>query len=486
MTMKSTWISRVAAAALLLLGHRATQAQTYQQVWADEFTNGIGPSWQFENGGGGWGNNEKQYYQPANATVVNGVLQITARKQTVGGLPYTSSRLKTQGLKDFTYGKLEARIKRPVGQGLWPAFWMLGSNISSVSWPKCGEIDIMEYINTDPKVYGTAHWDSNGHAQYGQSVSTTDDWHVYSVEWTPTYIRWFVDGTKYNEINITNGTGSTEEFQRPFFLLLNLAVAGDWPGQAVDESKLPATMYVDYVRVYQLTNAPATSAITLQAENASVNSGMTAETTTDTGGGQDMGYVDAGDYLVFNNINFPTSGTYTLEYRVASPSGGTVSSDLNAGSIQLGSTAIPATGGWQNWTTVSRTVNVNAGTYNFGVYAQTGGWNINWVRITKVNTTAARTASATAATAAAPASPTLDATQSLGLYPNPVTDQNHLSIGSDLAGSQYQLLDATGQVKGLGTLSAEGLDVSALGAGKYLLLLVTPTQQKLTRSFLKH
>lgn len=481
MTMKSTWISRVAAAALLLLGHRATQAQTYQQVWADEFTTGIGPSWQFENGGGGWGNNEKQYYQPANATVVNGVLQITARKQTVGGLPYTSSRLKTQGLKDFTYGKMEARIKRPVGQGLWPAFWMLGSNISSVSWPKCGEIDIMEYINTDPKVYGTAHWDSNGHAQYGQSVSTTADWHVYSVEWTPTYIRWFVDGTKYNEINITNGTGSTEEFQRPFFLLLNLAVAGDWPGQAVDESKLPATMYVDYVRVYQLTNAPATSAITLQAESASVNSGMTAETTTDTGGGQDMGYVDAGDYLVFNNINFPTSGTYTLEYRVASPSGGTVSSDLNAGSIQLGSTAIPATGGWQNWTTVSRTVNVSAGTYNFGVYAQTGGWNINWVRITKVNTTAARTAGTTAAPP-----PTLAATQSLGLYPNPVTDQNHLSIGSDLAGSQYQLLDATGQVKGRGTLSAEGLDVSALGAGKYLLLLVTPTQQKLTRSFLKH
>jgi beta-glucanase (GH16 family) len=484
MTMKSTWISRVAAAAALLLGHRATQAQTYQQVWADEFTTGIGPSWQFENGGGGWGNNEKQYYQPANATVVNGVLQITARKQTVGGMPYTSSRMKTQGLKDFTYGKMEARIKRPVGQGLWPAFWMLGSNISSVSWPRCGEIDVMEYVNTDPKVYGTAHWDSNGHAQYGQSISTSDDWHVYSVEWTPTYIRWFVDGTKYNEINIANGTGNTEEFQRPFFLLLNLAVAGDWPGQTVDESKLPATMYVDYVRVYQLTNAPTTSAITLQAESANVNSGMTAETTSDTGGGQDMGYVDAGDYLVFNSINFPTSGTYTLEYRVASPSGGTVSSDLNAGSTQLGSTTIPATGGWQNWTTVSRTVSVNAGTYNFGVYAQTGGWNINWVRITKVNTTAARTA-ATSATAAAPTTP-LDATQSLSLYPNPVTNQDHLRIGPELAGSQYQLLDATGQVKARGTLAEDGLDVSALGAGKYMLLLVTPTQQKLTRSFLKH
>jgi hypothetical protein len=362
---------------------------------------------------------------------------------------------------------------------------MLGSNISSVSWPKCGEIDVMEYVNTDPKVYGTAHWDSNGHAQYGQSTTTTDDWHVYSVEWTPTYIRWFVDGTKYNEINITNGTGSTEEFQRPFFLLLNLAVAGDWPGQTVDESKLPATMYVDYVRVYQLTNAPTTSAITLQAESANVNSGMTAETTSDTGGGQDMGYVDAGDYLVFNNINFPTSGTYTLEYRVASPNGGTVSSDLNAGSTQLGSTTIPATGGWQNWTTVSRTVSVNAGTYNFGVYAQTGGWNINWVRITKVASTAARTASATAAVPAPTLAPDASS-NSLSLYPNPVTNQDHLRTGAELAGSQYQLVDATGQVKGRGTLAEDGLDVSALSAGKYMLLLVTPTQQKLTRSFIKH
>ncbi|RZL06360.1 MAG: glycoside hydrolase family 16 protein, partial [Hymenobacter sp.] len=178
--MKITFTSVLSAVALLLLGAPLTsQAQTYQQVWADEFTNGISSSWQFENGGGGWGNNEKQYYQPNNATVVNGQLQITARKQSVGGLPYTSSRLKTQGLKEITFGRIEARIKRPIGQGLWPAFWMLGGNINSVGWPKCGEIDIMEYVNTDPKTYGTAHWDSNGHAKYGQSTATTDDYHVY-------------------------------------------------------------------------------------------------------------------------------------------------------------------------------------------------------------------------------------------------------------------------------------------------------------------
>lgn len=474
---KNATLTALLTAAALLLGRPAAQAQTYQQVWADEFTNGIGASWRFETGGGGWGNNEKQYYQAANATVANGVLQITAKKQSVGGMPYTSARMITQGLKDFTYGKMEARIKRPIGQGLWPAFWMLGSNIGSVGWPKCGEIDVMEYINTDPKVYGTAHWDSNGHAQYGQSTTTTDDWHVYSVEWTPTYIRWFVDGAKYNEMDITNGVGSTEEFQRPFFLLLNLAVAGDWPGQTVDESRLPATMYVDYVRVYQLTNTPAPTATLLQAEAANVNSGMQAETTTDAGGGQDMGYIDAKDYLVFNNINFPTTGTYTLEYRVASPGGGTVSSDLNAGAVQLGNTTIPATGGWQNWATVSRTVTVNAGTYNFGVFAQTGGWNLNWVRITKVAAAARGAQAAPAAVAGSQPSATL--------YPNPATTSVRLEAEAALVGSHYQIVDALGRVQSQGTVGSGGLDVSALRAGTYTLLLVTPEQKRLSRSFSK-
>ncbi|RZL14311.1 MAG: carbohydrate-binding protein [Hymenobacter sp.] len=356
---------------------------------------------------------------------------------------------------------------------MWPAFWMLGGNINSVGWPKCGEIDIMEYINTDPKTYGTAHWDSNGHAQYGQSTATTDDYHVYSVEWTPSYIRWFVDGTKYNELNIANGAGSTEEFQRPFFLLLNLAVAGDWPGQTVDESKLPATMYVDYVRVYQLTNAPATSSVTLQAEAANVNNGMTVEACSE--GGQDMGYIDAGDYLVWNNINFPTSGAYTIEYRVASgASGGTISADLNAGSVQLGNTTIAGTGGWQTWTTVSKTVNVNAGTYNFGIYAQTGGYNLNWVRISKVS--GARTALASTA-ASGPTSATL--------YPNPVVAGERLQTEPELVGSTYQLIDSLGRVVGQGTLNASGLEVSALRPGRYVLLLTTPTQQQVSRGFSK-
>ncbi|OUJ72609.1 carbohydrate-binding protein [Hymenobacter crusticola] len=481
--MKRTFTSLVGAAVLCLLHLTSTRAQTYQQVWADEFNTGISSSWVFETGGGGWGNNEKQYYQRANASVVNGILQITAKKETVGGMPYTSSRMKTQGLKEFKFGKIEARMKLPLGQGLWPAFWMLGSNINTVSWPACGEIDVMEHINAENKVYGTVHWDSNGHAEYGGNLVTTpQDYHVYAVEWEPTYIRWFVDGVKYHEINITNGTGSTEEFQRPFFLLLNLAVAGNWPGQTVDESKLPATMYVDYVRVYQKsgTTTPTPTATLLQAESYGSMNGVQLETTSDTGGGQNVGYIDQGDWMAYSNINFPVSGNYTLEYRVASPSGSTLSSDLNSGSIQLGNTAVPATGGWQTWTTVSRTVYINAGTYSFGVFAQTGGWNLNWIRITPP------AGASTSAVLASPGASKIErASQQLQLYPNPVVDKLHVAA-SDLAlvGSQYQILDAQGRQVSRGVLENGSANVATLPPGMYVLVVQT-NGQPLTQRFIK-
>jgi beta-glucanase (GH16 family) len=225
---------------------------TYQLVWADEFN---GPDintadWNFETGGGGWGNNELQYYKAANASIKNGALVITAKKKLVQGYNYTSARMTTQGKQEFTYGKIEARIKLPLGQGLWPAFWMLGANINTIGWPGCGEIDIMEHINTDNLVYGTMHWNYNGHAYYGTSFSTTPAvYHVYSIEWDATEIRWYVDGSLYLTGNTT--INNTEEFHKPFFILLNLAVGGNWPGQTVDESKLPAKLFIDYVRVYQ-------------------------------------------------------------------------------------------------------------------------------------------------------------------------------------------------------------------------------------------
>lgn len=229
-----------------------TDTGTYQLVWSDEFNgSSINTSvWNFETGGNGWGNNEQEYYQAANAAIENGNLVITAKKETVGSKPYTSSRMTTQGKKEFQYGKIEARIKLPVGQGLWPAFWMLGSNINTVSWPRSGETDIMEHINADSLIYGTLHWDNNGHVQKGDTLrSTPSDYHVYGVQWDASNIQFYVDSTVYGKIDIT--TNSTEEFHQPFFILLNLAVGGNWPGQTIDDKLIPAKMYVDWVRVYQ-------------------------------------------------------------------------------------------------------------------------------------------------------------------------------------------------------------------------------------------
>jgi len=226
----------------------------YQLVWSDEFNgNAVDTtSWNFEIGGQGWGNHEQEYYQPNNATVNDGNLIITGRKEDVGANHYTSSRMTTQGKHEFTYGRIEARIKMPVGQGFWPAFWMLGADIKTVGWPASGETDIMEHINTDSLIYGTLHWDNNGHVQSGDTIaSTPSGYHVYAVEWDASAIRWYVDKTKYHEVNIANNVNSTDEFHQPSFILLNLALGGDWPGQTIDDSKLPAKMYVDYVRVYK-------------------------------------------------------------------------------------------------------------------------------------------------------------------------------------------------------------------------------------------
>jgi beta-glucanase (GH16 family) len=228
----------------------------YSLIWSDEF-NGTSidtSKWVMETGNLHV-NNEKEYYQPQNAAVTNGTLVITAKKETVGGQSYTSARMNTLGKFSMTYGRIEARIKLPLGLGMWPAFWMLGANISTVSWPQCGEIDIMEHINADNVIYGTMHWNVNGHVQYGSTTTTsTGDYHLYAVEWDANSIRWYVDSVLYQTGNIANNINTTGAFHLPFFVLLNLAVAGDFPGKNVDESLLPESMYVDYVRVYKQTN----------------------------------------------------------------------------------------------------------------------------------------------------------------------------------------------------------------------------------------
>ncbi len=238
---------------------------TWVLTWSDEFngSNGSLPDaakWVMETGGNGWGNNELEYYtnRPENAHQQDGNLVITAINESYGGRNYTSARLKTAGLFTQAYGRFEARLKIPAGQGMWPAFWMLGQNIGTAGWPGCGEIDIMENVGFEPsKVHGSAHGPgySGGHPLTGtyalQSGSFSDDFHVFALEWEPSALRFYVDDVLYETHTPADlPAGTTWVFDHPFFLLLNVAVGGSWPGSPNSSTVFPQTMQVDYVRVY--------------------------------------------------------------------------------------------------------------------------------------------------------------------------------------------------------------------------------------------
>jgi beta-glucanase (GH16 family) len=244
-------------------------------AWSDEFNGAAGApvdgaKWVADTGGQGWGNQERQYYTARAENVSldgGGRLVITARAEPsdspyrcwYGVCRYTSARLKTKDRFEPTYGRFEARIRIPRGQGLWPAFWMLGNDIDGVGWPRCGEIDVMENIGREPAmVHGTIHGPGySGASSIGGSYtlaagSLADDYHVFVVEWTPGEIRWLVDETEYRRTTPDNlPPGTTWVFEHPFFLLLNVAVGGVWPGDPDASTVLPQHMLVDYVRVYR-------------------------------------------------------------------------------------------------------------------------------------------------------------------------------------------------------------------------------------------
>ena len=231
----------------------------YTLTWNDEFNgSSLSSDWTQEigNGNWGWGNNELQYYRAQNTSLENGYLIITAKQENFGGKNYTSSRIKTQGNIFHTYGRIDIRAKLPFGQGLWPALWMLGENFSSTGWPSCGEIDIMEMIGgngwNDRTVHGTVHWEDNGHALYGGHNTLTsgrfaDEFHVFSIIWTPSSIKWLRDDIQYHMIDINN----LSAFHNNFFFIFNVAVGGNWPGSPDASTIFPQTMIVDYVRVFQ-------------------------------------------------------------------------------------------------------------------------------------------------------------------------------------------------------------------------------------------
>ena len=212
------------------------------------------------NGSGGWGNNELEYYTNStkNTFVSNGNLIIEARKETMGGQNYTSGRMTTQGKKDFLYGRIDIRAKLPIGQGLWPALWMLGANINTVPWPACGEIDIMEMVGTNPgRTHGTMHWkpvtgfNINKGGSYDISGTFSQQFHVFSLVWKQDMITCLVDDVAFFTFTKADVGAAQYPFNAPEFLLMNVAVGGNWPGPPDANTVFPQRMFVDYVRVFQ-------------------------------------------------------------------------------------------------------------------------------------------------------------------------------------------------------------------------------------------
>jgi beta-glucanase (GH16 family) len=316
-----------------------TAQAAWQLVWSDEFNQPDGSSpnptnWTFETGNnGGWGNSELEYYtsRTNNAVIVNGQLVITAVQESYSNFNYTSARMKTQGKWSWTYGRMEASIKLPRGQGIWPAFWMLGANIGppGVGWPTCGEIDIMENIgktnnNEQAKAYGTIHGpqgggDYNGGAGVGGVYTLpgggalADNFHLYAIEWTTNQIKWFVDSNLYFTATPASlPGGGTWVFTNSQFLLLNVAVGGNWPGYPSNYTVFPQQMLVDYVRVYAqaaATNAPdAPTGLTASPGNGKVYLAWNASTNGPTGYNVKRATVSGGPY---SNVGSATANTFT-------------------------------------------------------------------------------------------------------------------------------------------------------------------------------
>ena len=545
---------RVSSMILFLALINEANAQ-WNLVWQDEFDNSIGPDWVFETGtgSGGWGNNELQYYRSQNATVNNGHLVITARQENFGGMNYTSARMKTQGRRSWRFGRIEARISMPSFSGVWPAFWMLGDNITSVGWPACGEIDIMEHVNTEQATHGTIHWQdhNNNYANYGGSTGVNiTQFHTYAIEWDAQSIRWFVDGVQFHEANIAGGINGTSEFQNNFFIILNMAIGGNWPGFNINNGAMPAEMRVDYVRVYQAGGNPnPTTPVTLyqhcnyggyavglnpgsynvgqlqalgvvnddisslrvssgyqitlyqhanfggnsitksadddclvndgfnddissvvvstvnsgwsqqiEAENWGVMSGVQTESCAE--GGLNVGWIDANDWMVWD-VNLPNTGSYSVQYRVASLNGGGNLQLENAGGSPIyGSIGIPSTGGWQNWTTVSHTVNLNAGQQQIAIKALSGGWNLNWIRL-----------STGSGSRVAEISKDLSDEPDLVVYPNPAS--NFLQVRGLTQPSTFSIVDMGGRevLAGKTVMDRHAIDLTGVKKGTYLLIL---------------
>jgi beta-glucanase (GH16 family) len=498
--MKQPWVfSRgiVPATALLLslLASAELRAQAFEQpgtlIWSDEFTASGAPDpgkWNIENWPPAVVNQELQAYtaRPENVRVENGTLVIEARRDFYNGNEFSSARIHTAGKMDALYGRVEVRAVLPHIRGTWPAIWAMPTYLVYGAWPTCGEIDIMEHVGYDPgTIHASVHTETYNHSigtQRTAQIQIPDfntAYHVYALEWTPTQIKMFVDGVHYFTF-ANEGTGYREwPFDKPFHVILNIAVGGSWGGlHGVSKTGWPQRMTVDYVRVYSydfggdsqpptapssLAGDPSSSSISLswgpssdnyavkeylvykdgalqtvtpfqthvltglaenttytlavkardysgnesapistavqtraavpfpipgriEAEAYDAQVGVQTEATTDTGGGINVGWIDAGDWMQYV-VTASAAGQWVVDYRIASLSaGGAVQLYDGSGAPLGGVTTLPATGGWQTWTTVSSGFfSLPAGTSVIRVQAAQSGWNLNWLQFRSVD-----------------------------------------------------------------------------------------------------
>jgi beta-glucanase (GH16 family) len=441
--------------------HAAPTPSEWRPVLVQDFDGPAGAPpdqdiWNHNLGGGGWGNSELQTYTDSTrnaATDGRGNLVITARRENpnnescwYGPCTHTSARLLTKGTFTQRYGRIEARIKVPHGNGLWPAFWMLGEDFDQVGWPETGEIDIMEVIGREPnQAHGTIHGPGySGGEGIGESyrlpggAAFADDYHTFTIDWAPDSIKWYIDGNLYSTKTPADLGGDRWVFNKNFFLILNLAVGGNWPGPPDASTPFPAEMLVDYVATYQAdeaqppppttpptTTPPTTPPTTtpppttpptttpppttvppapepptggrdayapIEAEDADDQWGTQTQETSDAGGGLNVGWIADGDWLRFDDVDFGDEAPTQVLARVSSGAkrwvSGTVEVRLDSvDGPKLGDFSVGSTRGWQRWRTVPANVEGVTGTHDVYLRFRSGSGqdfvNVNWFRFAR-------------------------------------------------------------------------------------------------------
>lgn len=417
---------RASLVTLVLILTPAIAQPQWKLVWSDEFE---GPDidsskWTHEVNAWGGGNNELQYYtdRPENSFIENGMLHIRAIRETFTGpegtRQYTSARMVTAEKGDWRYGRFEARAKMPLGQGLWPAIWMLPTDWEYGGWAASGEIDIMEYRGNEPNIiHGTIHyggpWPANtytGDLYVGPDFS--HDFHVFSLEWEEMEMRWYVDDIHYATQTswFTTEAPFPAPFDQRFHLILNLAVGGNFlPNPPPNPDYFPQDLIVDWVRVYQRISEPYFGEpfqlpARIQAEHynlggngiayndltsAQLGSGfretesVDIQENSDVGGGFNVGWVEPGEWLDYT-VETTASGLWQIDIRTASNNNGGVLAIVARGEegteLDRVQVTLPHTNGWQNWTTVtSPSIQLPEGVFMLRAEIISGEFNINWL-----------------------------------------------------------------------------------------------------------